>query len=249
MISFFRKIRQKLLSQNRVTRYLVYALGEILLVVIGILIALQVNNWNEERKSRSREEKILVGLQNEFISAKIELNADLIARERYLRFTKALQNFHLGEGNLDVEQDSLKLFINSLNSSRFYSVGHPILNDLATSGRFELIRNDSIRIYLDNYLQEKQRYTAVEDREDNFVRNQFVPFLSDYIDLSLVSKEKISSTDFNNAITNISQKNRFGSLIQLRITRTENAKDYGIRLMATIDKVLNQVNIELNKRP
>lgn len=52
MISFFRKIRQKLLTQNRVTRYLVYATGEIILVVFGILIALQVNNWNEGRKEQ-----------------------------------------------------------------------------------------------------------------------------------------------------------------------------------------------------
>ena len=49
MIHFFRKIRQRLLTQNRFTKYLLYAIGEILLVVIGILIALQVNNWNEER--------------------------------------------------------------------------------------------------------------------------------------------------------------------------------------------------------
>lgn len=47
MISFFRKIRQKLLKENRVTRYLVYAVGEILLVVIGILIALQLNIQKE----------------------------------------------------------------------------------------------------------------------------------------------------------------------------------------------------------
>ena len=53
MITFLRKIRQKLIAQNKLTRYLVYALGEILLVVIGILIALQVNNWNEERKRNS----------------------------------------------------------------------------------------------------------------------------------------------------------------------------------------------------
>ncbi len=52
MISFFRKIRQKLLNANTVSRYLAYALGEILLVVIGILIALQVNNWNEDRKTK-----------------------------------------------------------------------------------------------------------------------------------------------------------------------------------------------------
>ena len=51
MLNIFRKIRQKLLQQNAAKRYLLYAFGEILLVVIGILIALQVNNWNEEKKN------------------------------------------------------------------------------------------------------------------------------------------------------------------------------------------------------
>ena len=50
-----------------ITNYLKYAIGEIVLVVIGILIALQVNNWNEERKNRGREENILIGLQKEFV--------------------------------------------------------------------------------------------------------------------------------------------------------------------------------------
>ena len=50
MIKFFRKIRQKLLTENRFSKYLLYAIGEIVLVVIGILIALQINNWNETRK-------------------------------------------------------------------------------------------------------------------------------------------------------------------------------------------------------
>jgi hypothetical protein len=56
MISFFKKIRQKLLSENKVTRYLIYALGEILLVTIGILIALQMNTWKEERQYQLSEQ-------------------------------------------------------------------------------------------------------------------------------------------------------------------------------------------------
>ena len=52
MIKFFRRIRQKLLSENRFSKYLIYAIGEIVLVVIGILIALQINNWNENRKNQ-----------------------------------------------------------------------------------------------------------------------------------------------------------------------------------------------------
>ena len=59
MIKLFRKIRQKLLSENKFSKYLIYAIGEIILVVIGILIALQINNWNEQKKSESFELKML----------------------------------------------------------------------------------------------------------------------------------------------------------------------------------------------
>ncbi|WP_019669901.1 DUF6090 family protein [Eudoraea adriatica] len=59
MINFFRKIRQQLLNQNKVSKYLLYAIGEVVLVVVGILIALQINNWNEGRKSDKVELKIL----------------------------------------------------------------------------------------------------------------------------------------------------------------------------------------------
>lgn len=95
MISLFRKIRHKLLVQNRVTRYLAYALGEILLVVIGILIALQVNTWNEERKSRKAEtnfysaildelekDKAKIDQLNTFYSHRIEVLTWLLARVR-----------------------------------------------------------------------------------------------------------------------------------------------------------------------
>ncbi|NER10779.1 hypothetical protein SAMN06265375_102240 [Muriicola jejuensis] len=51
MIKFFRKIRQQLLTENKISKYLIYATGEIVLVVIGILIALQINDWNTEREN------------------------------------------------------------------------------------------------------------------------------------------------------------------------------------------------------
>ncbi|MFD2725701.1 DUF6090 family protein [Hyunsoonleella rubra] len=58
MIKFFRKIRQKLLSENKFSKYLLYAIGEIVLVVIGILIALQINDWNEQRKNQDKYQSI-----------------------------------------------------------------------------------------------------------------------------------------------------------------------------------------------
>src|SRR5210317_1476581 len=82
MINFFRKIRQQLLSQNKVSKYLLYAIGEIVLVVIGILIALQINNWNEERRDRIIEQKVLEGL-----AKNLEMNIE--------RFEKRLNNIQM----------------------------------------------------------------------------------------------------------------------------------------------------------
>lgn len=65
MIKFFRNIRQNLLMENKTGRYLKYATGEIILVVIGILIALQINNWNEHRKLKTVEIKILKDLKSD----------------------------------------------------------------------------------------------------------------------------------------------------------------------------------------
>ena len=62
MINFFRKTRKKLADDNKPLKYLRYAIGEIVLVVIGILIALQINNWNEGRKDRVLEKKLLENL-------------------------------------------------------------------------------------------------------------------------------------------------------------------------------------------
>lgn len=73
MINFFRRIRQKIVKEGKLKRYLIYAIGEMLLVVVGILIALQINNWNEERK----DNKTLISiLENEKISIAIEIEKE-----------------------------------------------------------------------------------------------------------------------------------------------------------------------------
>ena len=73
MIKFFRKIRQRLISENRAARYLLYALGEIVLVVIGILIALQINNANEHRKAIAVSDATLRDLDREMEGAVLQL--------------------------------------------------------------------------------------------------------------------------------------------------------------------------------
>jgi len=74
MIKFFRQIRQKLLRENRFSRYLLYAIGEILLVVIGILIALQINTWNEDRKNLEKENYYLNSIKSSIKLSQSELD-------------------------------------------------------------------------------------------------------------------------------------------------------------------------------
>jgi hypothetical protein len=71
MIPFFRKIRKKMADDNRPLKYMRYAIGEIVLVVIGILIALQINNWNSERKERTKEQYYLKSINGLHILMKI----------------------------------------------------------------------------------------------------------------------------------------------------------------------------------
>jgi len=96
MIKFFRKIRYNLISENRTGKYIKYALGEILLVMIGILLALQVNNWNEERKGIIKEKSYLNSIYNDLKEdvATIESNRNLLSEHYFmgLEVLEAIEN-------------------------------------------------------------------------------------------------------------------------------------------------------------
>ena len=86
MIRFIRRIRHQLLDSGRITRYLAYAGGEIILVVIGILIALQINNWNESRKDRKSEVQILSAILENLSEDKANLNISINSFETNKRY-------------------------------------------------------------------------------------------------------------------------------------------------------------------
>jgi uncharacterized membrane protein YgaE (UPF0421/DUF939 family) len=77
MIKFFRHLRQNLIMENKTGRYFKYAIGEIVLVVIGILIALQINNWNSNQKDELQETKILLQLKEGLALDRNKMEAEL----------------------------------------------------------------------------------------------------------------------------------------------------------------------------
>ena len=88
MITLFRKIRQTMVTENKVSKYLLYALGEIVLVVIGILIALQINNANEQRKERAAEQVLLKQLLSEFNSNLVQPDQKVVIRKEMMSAAK-----------------------------------------------------------------------------------------------------------------------------------------------------------------
>ena len=80
MINFFRRVRQQLLTENKYRRYLLYAIGEILLVVVGILIALQINNWNEAKKDDLALKEYLVKIKSNTLEDIIKLDSTTVIR-------------------------------------------------------------------------------------------------------------------------------------------------------------------------
>ena len=92
MIKFFRNIRKKLAAENKAASYLRYAIGEIVLVVIGILIALQINNWNEARKERNNEIKYLKNLKLDLKTDLVNLDSMIIDRPNKMLSANSIIN-------------------------------------------------------------------------------------------------------------------------------------------------------------
>ena len=100
MIKFFRHIRQTLIMENKTSKYLKYAIGEIILVVVGILIALQINNWNENRKLKNVEFQTLLALQVDLNASLEDIDRDTKLNKQSLEATLKIKNYLDGKEKL-----------------------------------------------------------------------------------------------------------------------------------------------------
>lgn len=172
MIKFFRKIRQKLLSEGKTGKYLKYAFGEIFLVVIGILIALSINNWNENRKDRKQEQELLIQLESEFESNLRQLDEKIGLRERMisnsLQLIKCIDYPSTCNG-----EDILRNISISIIAPTF----DPIINDIISSGRIQLIKDIELKQKLSLWTSEIIQVTEEEQMWTHYRSTEYVPFL------------------------------------------------------------------------
>jgi len=192
MIPFFRKIRKKMADDNKPMKYMRYAIGEIVLVVIGILIALQINNWNEERKLHAEEQYLLKELLAEF-----DINLIKIKEDQYLNGNNQNAAIEIIEMIHDKSMaahpeklDSLFIGVFSYGS---FNASTGTLNEIISSGKLRVIRDNSLRNMLaqwSGWIENQQEDIDIRrDQLNNHVEPFFVkyaPFRNgdSYIDFS-----------------------------------------------------------------
>jgi hypothetical protein len=143
MIKFFRTIRQNLLSENKFCKYLIYAIGEIILVVIGILIALQINNSNEQNKQRAKEIQFLKNLKSDLIFEESELGRFIEIREGMVKSAQvALEHFN-GKPLEDIQLFNFHTF--NVGIWQEFQRNNNTFLELLNSGNLTIISNDSIK--------------------------------------------------------------------------------------------------------
>lgn len=144
MIKFFRKIRQKLLSENKFSKYLLYAIGEIVLVVIGILIALQINSWNEYSKNRKLE-------KDYYLQFKAELEENIRNAEDQIGYSSwQVKNAQLISDALefgDTSENSQDFFIALEHLGKTYPTQYTnnVWTEILSNGKTAIIRNENFR--------------------------------------------------------------------------------------------------------
>jgi len=160
MIKFFRHVRQKLLAENRFSKYLLYAIGEIILVVIGILIALQINNWNENTKSIELEKTYYCKIAEDLQVDIRNIDSSLVNIDKRLKITERfLKNL------LKIQNDKAVILKDFLATYRHYKFipTKAAITDITSSGKLEKLRNQPLKKRILGYYTAQDKATNIID--------------------------------------------------------------------------------------
>ncbi len=242
MIKFFRKIRQKLLVENRFREYMLYAIGEIFLVMIGILLALSVNNWNEARKTDKVEVKLLTELKEAIIS-------DYFKVEMLFQLNKSAQSSceiilkHLRE-NLPYH-DSLSIhFRESNNWTKLMLTKGPY--DNAKSYGLNFIKSDSTRTFLSKLYEYQMVWSnTLDNRQTQYYYQTVIPEMTELFEFTsapYLYKEGVEPNNYESLFNNQIYMNILKSNIENRKQEIDwakfiynNMKDLEFRIQSELD--------------
>jgi len=247
-MKLFRKIRKNLLISGKTKSYLIYAFGEISLIVVGILIAWKINNLNEINKNRIVEVKIYQSLNE-------ELNANLILLDssiyRYAENVQTIQKtIHSIRSQPKELTEELKDGIISVNytPTKLHSGSMSSIN---STNKFEFIESDSLRDLIAAYPNELDNFETQEAKINNLIVNRLQPEIELHISLIDI----LLSRDLNNKevqyVSNQSDyeellnSRKFQNILVDRLLQTENQLTISNNLRDKTQMIAFKLNKEL----
>ena len=197
MLRLLSKLRSKLLSEGRTGRYFAYLLGETLLVMIGILLALQVDDWNDERLARIEEASILRNLKLDFENAVDELTYLNGLRESVINSAEEIVSYVPWTGAAEPPESLVTAFRVTLNSPTFNNqVGS--LQVLFSTGKFNLISSDEIKNRLIAWPGQVEDMREEEIYHDQVYRGPYLDGIRRYVSLAQIGQGLgVSGLDFS----------------------------------------------------
>ena len=230
MIKFFRKIRQKLLSENKFSKYLIYAIGEIILVVIGILIALSINNWNETKKQEQRAIIYANKIINDIETDLKNVDSLVVIGQRNIKEIENYFNYFENQDPVNISAliDSCSHVIKDVMRKYRYTPNNHTFKDMQASGNSTLLSED-----------QKQALVTLSNTQD-FYLIVFEKNISSIIEFERQMKAYIDS--------DLSQSNFFE---RINVTQNENDLVQGLMFQhnsLTSYSQLYEYTLRLKKR-
>ena len=199
MIKFFRNTRKQLFTENKFTKYLFYAIGEIILVVIGILIALQFNNWNIDRIERQEEKKLYRNIQRQIEDDRKELT-HFKAINNYFSATYKHANKIIRAQDF-TKSDSLAIIAMGLSQYSDFNSSGNIYETLVNSGNLKLLKNDEITSSIQQLETTYINVNKLETIHWDIIMNELTPLLKstvNYDAFKAVKPKKLYEVEMQN---------------------------------------------------
>jgi len=182
MAKVFGKKRADLLRTKKLKQYFKYAIGEIILVVIGILIALGINNLNIQHQNKNQEKVILEQLLVEYEANLEEIENKIKMRNMIMRSIEHLI-FYADQGIENEHMDSISLFLDRTHYDPTYDPANGVTNELLNSGRFYLIQNDELKNQLTSWSGVVSELTEQEQLTAKLIYEKYIPYMNENFDM------------------------------------------------------------------
>lgn len=261
MIKFFRTIRGKQVQENRAFKYMLYALGEIALVVIGILIALKINTYNEQQKALAKEQQILEQLKTEYETNLAQLNQKVFMRN------EAIEGSHFLLEQIDqstaIDETNVLKALGTISRDPTFD---PIKNDIIGTDKIQLIRNENLVRALSNWSSDVYQVQEIElqfqkfraeiifpcyirlgiarDIHNELWKDGYTPV--EALDQTYNYKFKINRSQKNISLTKALQDLEIEGIVSQTITFHQVANIQSESLKDRINNIIKLINQELN---